>query len=449
MLVNKEMSNWGNFPLIRADFSEPSDIAAIKAFISDSEHLIPRGMGRCYGDSALQNHILSTLELHCFLAFDENTGIVSCQSGVTFDDILRVFVPRGWFLPVTPGTKFVTVGGALASDVHGKNHHTKGTFSDHVLSFQLITPDAKEVNCSREENELLFRLTCGGMGLTGLITTVTFKLQRIETAYIRQEQIKAKNLDEIISLFEESASYTYSMAWIDCLSKGKNMGRSIMMRGENATLAELDNSKRQNPLKVHQQGKLNVPFYFPSFMLNSLSVKIFNAFYYHKQWQKSVMSLVHYDPFYYPLDAIHNWNRIYGKNGFTQYQFVIPKENGRDGLEAIISYIGKHNMGSFLTVLKLFGNQPDNFLRFPMEGYTLAMDFKIQPKLWVFLDGMDEMVQKYGGRVYLTKDVRMRKDFLMQTYPEAKAFEQHYQSLNPDRKFSSLQSERIFKSDLI
>lgn len=444
---NLNVTNWGNYPVIEAQFAEPPELRLAKDFIAQAHPVIPRGMGRCYGDSALQKHILSTQKLNAFLQFDEDSGILSCQAGVTFDDILSIFVPRGWFLPVTPGTKFVTVGGALASDVHGKNHHAEGTFSNHVISFKIITPDGNELTCSRNENQTLFNLTCGGMGLTGLIIEATFRLKRIETAYIRQEKIKAQNLDEIISLFEESASYTYSMAWIDCLTKGKRLGRSIMMRGENATLAELNNLQRKNPLIPHKKARLNIPFYFPSFALNSFSVKAFNTLYYHKQFQKSVTNLVHYDTFYYPLDAIHHWNRIYGKNGFTQYQFVIPKTHGREGLTELISFIGKHNMGSFLTVLKLFGAQPENFLRFPMEGYTLAMDFKIQPKLWKFLDEMDAMVHHFGGRVYLTKDVRMNKSFLMQTYPQAHEFEKHYSALNPDNKFSSLQSQRILNTN--
>lgn len=440
--MKAKIANWGNYPWIDAEITAPGNEEAMFHVLEKHQKLIPRGLGRCYGDSALQHTILSTLKFNHFLAFDEQNGILHCQAGVSFDEILKIFVPKGWFLPVTPGTKFVTCGGALASDVHGKNHHKEGTFSDHVLFFHLILPNGQKLRCSREENLNLFQLTCGGMGLTGIITDVCFKLKKIETAYIRQENIKAANLDEVIRLFEESAHWTYSMAWIDCLSKGENFGRSIMMRGENAKLDELSEKQKKQPLKVHNDGKLNVPFYFPSFVLNSFSVKAFNFLYYHKQRPKEIKNIVHYDSFYYPLDAIHHWNRIYGKKGFTQYQFVIPREKGREGLIELIGHIGKKNMGSFLTVLKLFGKQDENYIRFPMEGWTLAMDFKIHPSLWKFLDEMDEIVLKYGGRVYLTKDVRMKPEFLRQTYSQAASFIEQVRALNP-HVISSLQSERL------
>lgn len=440
--MKTRIANWGNYPLIDAEVITPINDQVIGQRLNDTFPIIPRGLGRCYGDSALQKNILSTLKLNHFLSFDEQNGILHCEAGVSFDEILKTFVPKGWFLPVTPGTKFVTCGGALASDVHGKNHHKEGTFSDHVIFFHLILPTGEKIKCSRNENDNLFRLTCGGMGLTGIITDVCFRLKKIETAYIRQENIKASNLDEIIRLFEESEHWTYSMAWIDCLTKGKNFGRSIMMRGENALMSDLTASQKKHPLKVHCEGKLNIPFYFPSFVLNSFSVKAFNFLYYHKQRSSVVKNVVHYDTFYYPLDAIHHWNRIYGKNGFTQYQFVIPRKNGREGLIELIGYIGKKNMGSFLTVLKLFGKQEENYIRFPMEGWTLAMDFKIQPSLWKFLDEMDEIVLKYGGRVYLTKDVRMNKEFFLQSYPQALKFINQIRKINPSI-ISSLQSNRL------
>jgi decaprenylphospho-beta-D-ribofuranose 2-oxidase len=441
--VKKHITNWGNYPLIEAQINEPAEISSVKKTVENTEILIGRGMGRCYGDSALQKNILSTIKLNHFLSFDESTGILHCESGVSFDEILQIFVPRGWFLPVTPGTKFITVGGAIASDIHGKNHHKEGTFSDHVISFKIISASGEHIYCSREINTELFQLTCGGMGLTGIITDVVFKLKKIETSYIRQESIKAKNLDEVMELFESSESWTYSMAWIDCLSSGDKLGRSILMRGESAKVNELSVAQRKNPLQVHSGEKINIPFYFPSFTLNSFSVRAFNFLYYHKQFKKIKHSIIHYDPFYYPLDAIHHWNRIYGKNGFTQYQFVIPKNAGREGLAEIISFIGKRKMGSFLSVLKLFGKQDENYIRFPMEGYTLAMDFKINPSVWKFLDEMDKLILQFGGRLYLTKDVRMKKDMLIQSYPESENFISKINLLDENHKFRSIQSERI------
>lgn len=439
-----KITNWGKYPEIDAKVLHPGSIARAQALTNDLFPVIARGMGRCYGDSSLSKNIVSTLKLNHLLEFDSSNGILTCESGVTFEDILNVFVPKGWFLPVTPGTKFITVGGAIASDIHGKNHHAAGTFSDHVKWFKLLLPDGSIKHCSREENSELFHLTCGGMGLTGIILSACFQMEKIETSYIRQEAVKAKNLDEIMQLFEDSSQWSKTVAWIDCLAKGNKLGRSIMTRGEFANLNELKtNAQKSNPLKTHKDGKLTLPFDFPTFTINPLSVKAFNFLYYNKQQKHVKHSIVHYENFYYPLDAILHWNRIYGKGGFTQYQFVLPPEKSREGLIEIIQHIGKRNMGSFLTVLKLFGEQNENYIRFPKKGYTLAIDFKINKKVWQFLNELDEMVDKHGGRIYLTKDARMTSEFFFKTYPEAKKFQEKIYQYNPEFKFSSLQSERL------
>lgn len=439
-----KISNWGKYPEIDSNVLEFNQIDKLQQSISSHSGNIARGLGRCYGDSALAKNIFSTTSFNHFLAFDEVNGILTCEAGVSFEEILRFFVPKGWFLPITPGTKFVTVGGALASDVHGKNHHVKGTFSDHVLWFDLLLHHGEIIRCSKTENTDLFKLTCGGMGLTGVILKVCFQLSPIETSYIRQESTKAKNLDEIMKIFETESHWSNSVAWIDCLSKGNQLGRSIMMVGEFAKKSELKTTKQKSePLAIHKEGKLFVPFNFPSFVLNSFSVKAFNFLYYNKHPKGKIESIIHYDTFYYPLDVILHWNRIYGKNGFTQYQFVLPPETSHEGLVKIIEKIGERKMGSFLTVLKLFGAQKENYLRFPTEGYTLAMDFKINPQLWRFLDELDELVLKYKGRVYLTKDVRMSHDFLMSSYPEASSFIEKLKDLDPTFNMSSLQSDRI------
>jgi FAD/FMN-containing dehydrogenase len=443
-----KVANWGKFPEIEADVFEFNNTQKYVELVQAHRQLIPRGMGRCYGDSALNKNILSTLKLNHLLAFDADKGILTCEAGVTFEEIIRLFIPQGWFMPVTPGTKFITVGGAIASDIHGKNHHARGTFSDHVYWMEIITPQGETITCSKTEHAELFALTCGGMGLTGLITKVCFQMAAVETSYIRQEAIKAKNLDEIMRVFEDSGSWTNSVAWIDCLAKGKSLGKSIMTRGEFAKVSELKTAaQKKNPLKTHQSGKLFLPFDFPSFTINSLTVKAFNFLYYNKQFKSLQNSIVHYETFYYPLDGILHWNRIYGKNGFTQYQFVLPPEKSREGLIAIIEKIGQRKMGSFLTVLKLFGEQADNYIRFPKGGYTLAIDFKIDKRVWAFLDELDELVLKFGGRVYLTKDVRMKQEMLLQSYPQAQSFIDKIKLLDPDFKFSSVQSQRIHITD--
>lgn len=432
------ITNWGNYPAIDSKFDSFEFEDEINSYIFENDSFITRGNGRCYGDSSLYTTILSTLKFNKILDFDTAKGIITCQAGVLLSDILEVIVPKGFFLPVTPGTKFITVGGAVAADVHGKNHHAEGCFSNHVLFFDLLTANNEVIRCSKTENSTLFWATCGGMGLTGVILKVSFALKKIETAYIRMESIKARNLQEIMDLFESSQSWTYTMAWLDCLQKGNSLGRSIMMRGEHARKHELSQNIKDTPLLLKEKPKLAIPFYFPDFVLNTFSVKAFNFLYYHKQFVKQKNQLIPYEPFFYPLDAIHHWNRMYGKNGFTQYQFVLPKESSKEGLSLILNKISKSGQGSFLVVLKLFGkgNEFAPF-SFPMEGYTLALDFKIQKGVFELLDELDKIVLDLGGRLYLAKDARMSVEFFKKTYSFTNT--NNHISL----KFKSLQSERL------
>lgn len=435
--MKKLITNWNNYPLVEAreiSFDYEKEIA-----LKLSQASIPHGNGRCYGDASLSTEVVNTLRYDKILAFDEVNGIITCQSGLLLSDLLQVIVPRGWFLPVTPGTKFITVGGAVASDVHGKNHHVDGSFSRHILSMSVLTGTGETFVCSAENHPDLFWSTCGGMGLTGIVLDVKFALKRINTAYIKQKQIKARNLDEIMALFEENSAYTYSVAWIDCLKKGKNFGRSILILGEHATVDEV---KAKNYLVPKEKALFTVPIYFPSFVLNGFSVKAFNALYYAKNYKKVMESVVHYDGFYYPLDSILSWNKIYGKKGFVQYQFVLPLEQSKKGLSDILRRINQKGTGSFLAVLKLFGEQ-DNLISFPMKGYTLALDFPIQPGLFEFLDELDKIVADYGGRIYLSKDARMNKEIFWKTYPHAQEFCDILAKYDPQKRFVSRLSERL------
>ncbi len=281
------------------------------------------------------------------------------------------------------------------------------------------------------------------MGLTGIILEATFKLKKIESAYIKQETIKAYNLDEIMEYFEQSQNYTYSVSWIDCLAKGEHLGRSILMRGEHALKEELlDVRLIKQPLVLEEKRKLNVPIDLPNFLLNPLSVKAFNAFYFSKASKDLFKSIVDYDTFFYPLDSIHNWNRIYGKRGFTQYQFVLPKESSKEGLKVILNKIAQSNQGSFLAVLKLFGKQ-DSLISFPMEGYTLALDFPISQEVFKLLDYLDSIVLDYNGRFYFTKDVRLKKEVFVKNYPHIEQFLSIKSKYDPKNQFSSIQSKRI------
>ena len=431
----QKVTNWGNFPVVEKEIKAEDTTEKIKDFIKSNNEIIARGNGRCYGDASLSEHIFSTKRLNKLISFDRLNGVFECESGVLLSEILEVAVPQGYFLYVTPGTKFITVGGAIASDVHGKNHHAEGCFSEYVLEFSLMNENGDLLKCSRTENVEKFWATIGGMGLTGIILSAKFKLKNIETAYIRQESLKAENLDEIFKLFDESESWTYNVAWIDCLQKGKNIGRSIMMRGEHAFQHQLPEKLKQNPLRLKSKPIPTIPFYFPDFVLNNITVKIFNFLYFNKQSKKEVKNFVDYETFFYPLDVVNDWNKIYGKSGFIQYQMVIPKAGGKEGMRKILETIAMSGNGSFLAVLKLFGkNNPLAYNSFPLEGYTLALDFKVNSKLKKLVEKLDQIVEDYGGRIYLTKD-SMSKSSLTN-------YLQNVQ--NP--KFVSLQHKRIINN---
>jgi FAD/FMN-containing dehydrogenase len=433
------MSNWNNYPVVSASevsFSVAEHLPGVL-----TEACIARGNGRCYGDAALAARVIATRRFDKILAFDALTGLLHCQSGVLLADLLAVCVPRGWFLPVTPGTKYITVGGAVAADVHGKNHHVDGAFCRHVLDMTVLT-GLGVLHCSQEENADLFAATCGGMGLTGIILDVRLQLKQVPTAYIRQRQVKAANLAEVLDLFDAYADSTYSVAWIDCLQTGKGFGRSILMLGEHARPEEVPARGRHEPLRCPARKQVAVPFCLPSFVLHPLAIRAFNALYYHGHRQHVQAGVVPYDGFFYPLDAVLHWNRLYGRTGFVQYQFVLPTDAGRQGLIDVLRRISQQGLGSFLAVLKLFGRQ-DSLIAFPMEGYTLALDFPIRSGLFAFLDDLDRLVLAYGGRLYLAKDARMPAEVFWKGYANAQTFLTIVQKYNPGFRFRSLQSDRL------
>ena len=439
------ISNWGKYPVVDSNVLCFRADNEIKAVTATSHSLIARGMGRCYGDSALnENMIASTERFNHLLSFNEKTGELICESGVTLEDILSVFVPRGWFLPVTPGTKFVSVGGAIGADVHGKNHHESGSFCRHVNWMDVLTADGSVVRCSPDENEDLFFGVSGGLGMLGIVLRASFNLVHISSAYIKQETVKAVNLKEIMEDFETYDEREFSVAWIDCLKGGDSLGRSVLMRGAFASADELSKKQKQELLSVPKKRKLNIPLNFPSIALNPLSVRAFNALYYGKAPNEHTESIVDYDSFFYPLDAVYNWNRIYGKRGFTQYQFVLPKESSFEGLTKILSKISASGQGSFLAVLKLFGKADKGTLSFPREGYTLALDFPITESLFPLFNELDAMVLDYGGCHYLTKDARLSRDVFDKGYGKAAdSFRELKAKWDPANKFSSLQSSRL------
>ncbi|SHL88089.1 FAD-binding oxidoreductase [Mucilaginibacter sp. OK098] len=443
--MKKWLSGWGNYPVIESKEDSFVFTDQLAPLIEDELPFIPRGNGRSYGDSSLGERTISTLKYDKILSFDTVNGVFECQPGITLSQVLEVIVPQGWFLPVTPGTKLITIGGAVGSNVHGKNHRKEGSFSKYIIDMDVRLASNAVVTCTASENADLFEATCGGMGLTGVVTRVKFRLKKINTSYIKQKQIKAENLDELLLLFEKYQDFSYTVAWIDCLKKGEQFGRSILTVGEHATLNELNDEQKKNPFQLPAKKMLNFPFNLPSWVLNTFTVRAFNFLYYTKNFKKEIDSVVLYDSFFYPLDAINNWNRMYGKNGFVQYQFVLPLE-AKQGLVEILNRISDKGMGSFLTVLKALGKQ-ESMISFCREGYTLALDFPLRSGVLEFLDELDEIVLKYGGRIYITKDARMKPGMLA-NYPELEKFKSIVKKYNPDGKIRSAQSDRLLLTDI-
>jgi FAD/FMN-containing dehydrogenases len=427
------ISGWGGYPTEEARILRPLSQSACKAHLNDMLPLIPRGMGRSYGDSASAASVMQTTYLDHFIAFDKTTGLLTVEAGLTLRDILKVTVKQGWFLPVTPGTSFVTVGGAIASDVHGKNHHVSGTFGQHVLAMTLLLGSGEIVTTSATELPDLFHATCGGMGLTGLILAATLQLIPVKSAFMTQKTLKAGTLEAVCEQFEDNSGSTYSVAWIDCLATGKSLGRSVLMAGEHADTGGFD---------LTIKDPIMVPFHTPATMLNSLTMRVFNNAYYLKAAHNKVQR-VQLLPYFYPLDTIGGWNKLYGKAGFMQYQFVLPKAGGVANMRTILARIAQSGAGSFLAVLKQFGPANRNLLSFPIEGYTLALDFKMSPSTIELLHSLDDMVVSMGGRVYLTKDAVMKALTFKTTYPRWQEFEAVREKYGAIGKFASNQSRRL------
>lgn len=381
------------------------------------EQFLPFGNGRSYGDVCLNADgvIFDCRRLDRFISFDPETGVLRSEAGVLLSEVLEMAVPQGWFLPVSPGTQFATLGGAVANDVHGKNHQTAGTFGRHVRCFELLRSDGTAITCSADENEEYFCATIGGLGLTGVITWVEVQLRSIESAYVDQEVLRYGNLDEFFDLSEEADSrFEYTVAWLDCLAKGRNLGRGLFTRGNHAT------RRPGEGRSATSKTRLSFPIDPPITLVNGVTLKAFNTLYYHRQASQTVTSLAHYRHFFYPLDAILHWNRIYGSKGFLQYQCVIPTEHMREGIREILERIGRARMGSFLVVLKLLGAIPSpGLLSFPVRGATLALDFPNQgEKTLALLRELDRVTHANGGRVYPCKDARMSPRDFQQAYPE-------------------------------
>lgn len=446
--ATRRISGWGNFPVEECQLyrpEKPGDLRAIIAGGNGVPDVISRGLGRSYGDAALNrgSGVILHTRLNRFIDFDPQAGLLECEAGVSLAEILEVFLPRGFFPPVTPGTKFVTVGGAIAADVHGKNHHQDGSIGPFISDFQLQTANGEVLTCSRDQNADAFRATFGGMGLTGAILSARLRLRAVESAWINVDYQRAANLDQALESFSSGdARYQYSVAWIDCLAGGAKLGRSVLMRGNHAAAGDLPESLRSNPLKIRAKRKRSVPFNMPGFALNSLSVRAFNAAFYKKH--KDGRKLIDYDSFFYPLDSTLHWNRMYGKRGFVQYQAAFPAATSRAGLVELLEKLSASKRASFLAVLKTFGPAGEGLLSFPIPGQTLALDLpNTGPDLHDFLRALDEIVLKHGGRVYLAKDACLSPAAFRQMYPNLDEFRRIKRQLDPSGRFNSSLAKRL------
>ena len=448
--VETSLAGWSRYPTLQSHACRPEKQVRLRDLVAEAgaqrTSVLARGAGRSYGDAALNGRGTTVLmeRLDRMLAFDEDTGTLQCEAGVTLGEILKAFVPRGWFLPVTPGTKHVTVGGAVAFDVHGKNHHCDGGFSNFVERFDLLTASGETLTCSREENADLFRATVSGAGLTGIITDVTFRLRPISSAYINVRTVKSADLDETFALFDRlEPQYPYSVAWIDCLARGRALGRCHLMLGDHATPGDLNVQKQSDPLHYDPTTRLAVPFDMPGALLNPLSVRAFNTLYYARQRQKETHGVADFDAFFYPLDFIGQWNRMYGKRGFVQYQCVFPMEASRSGLVKLLTKLSEAGAASFLAVLKRLGAEDAGLLSFPMRGYTLSLDIPMRRGLGTFLDELDRLVLDHGGRVYLAKDAYLSSASFRAMYPHFPEWLAIKSRVDPDNLFTSALSERL------
>ena len=437
-----KISGWGRTPMIEANVSEPRDLSQLKEHIFN-KNMIARGNGRSYGDSAVNiNNTVHMKHFNKMLEFNSESGLLTVEAGVLLADIIQCFLPRGWFPSVTPGTKFVTIGGLIAADVHGKNHHKQGSFRSCVDWIEVLTASGKVERCSRQENSELFNFTVGGMGLTGVIIKAAIRLQRVSSPLIKQRTIVTKNLSHTLDVFTKYSDATYSVAWIDCLKRGEGRGRALVMLGEHYSVSESSRLKKIGQIQIKKRYKITIPFNFPSWFMNNFFITCFNNLYYIMGRLKRKDVLVDWDKFFYPLDSILNWNKIYGRKGFVQFQCVLPLSTSKKALELILDKTSQSALGSFLAVLKRFG--PDeSFVSFPEEGYTLAMDFPSKQRTLKLLEELDAITIAHGGRFYLAKDSRLTSKVFRNSDPRFINLSTYRKQIDALDTFRSCQSERL------
>jgi FAD/FMN-containing dehydrogenase len=443
-----QLSGWGGIAHDEARAYRPARIRDLEQCLHQDLDggIIARGMGRSYGDSATLagGSVILTERLNRMIAFDEERGVLTCESGVSFADILETFVPRGYFLPVTPGTKFVSVGGAIAADIHGKNHHLHGSLGNFVDSLDLRTALGLELHCSRNENSDVFWATIGGMGLTGVILRASIRLLRIETGFIRANFLRLENLDQLLDQFvHQPETANYSVAWVDCVATGPKMGRSVLIRGEHAGKDDIPSRDASSLLAQPRLRRMSVPVYAPNWLLNLYSVAAFNSLYYLRHPSRQRV-LLPFDPFFYPLDKIGHWNRIYGRRGFIQYQALLPLESSLKGFPKLLGAIVDARVPSFLAVMKRTGEADAGMLSFCRPGVTIALDIPYSgAPLRELVSRLDSLVIDHGGRLYLAKDAISSPKIFCTMYPRLDEFRNVRARLDPQGRFISSQARRL------
>jgi FAD/FMN-containing dehydrogenase len=442
--MTMELSGWGRYPRRLGTVSCPEEVA--EALPPRAGRMIARGQGRSYGDAAMleDGMVMLTERLTRVGSFAEESGVLKAEAGTTLAEVINEFLPRGWFPAVVPGTKFVSLGGCVAADIHGKNHHRDGTFGAHVKEIEIVLADRSHLLCSPETDAELFWGTIGGMGLTGIITAVAFQLIPVESSYLVVQHHQAKDLEASFdALSDQARDDHYTVAWIDCLAKGSRLGRSVLMRGHHVKPDDLPARLRQTPYPKPRR-QLNLGFDLPSWTLNSLGMTAFNALYYLLQGRRRQPFIADYESFFFPLDRIGNWNRIYGKRGFVQYQCVLPAAEAYQGIRALLDALVAAGRSSFLCVLKRFGPAGKGLLSFPIEGYTLTLDLPVNDRgLFAFLDGLDAIVLKHGGRVYLAKDARLGAETFRAMYPRFEEWLRIKSKTDPENRFDSDLARRL------
>jgi decaprenylphospho-beta-D-ribofuranose 2-oxidase len=431
--MEKKISGWGNNNFINSKIYFPKNISEIKKLIKPKT--IARGLGRSYGDSSIQpNSTVITTRLDKMLYFNVKTGVIEAESGITIESMLEAIVKKGWFLPVTPGSKKITLGGMIASNVHGKNHHKVGSFKSHIINLKIINQNKKLLTCSKKTNKKLFNYTVGGMGLTGIIYSCKFKLKKIKSDLIYQEKIKNNNLKETINSIKKSHNWEYNVSWIDTSANKKNLGRSILTRGKFV-------DKKINKFNIYKnKKKILFPKIFPSWFIGRFIIRLLNILYFNFNSLDKIKTDI--DSFFYPLDKIENWNVAYGKSGFISYQCLIPNKNSYKVIKKILNIIKDNKTYSFVSVLKSMGKN-DGHLSFGSPGFTIVFDFPIYKNIYTTLDEIDQIVLANNGKLYLTKDSRVDKDKFRRINKEF--FSDTFKKFrNSNSKiFSSLQSERL------